>query len=34
MISMPWPFDVVSCSEFSPRTDVRCDKRCLRYGLR
>jgi len=26
--------DVVSCSEFSPRTDVRCDKRCLRYGLR
>jgi hypothetical protein len=26
--------DVVSCSEFTPRTDVRCDKRCLRYGLR
>lgn len=26
--------DVVSCSEFTPRTAVRCDKRCLRYGLR
>jgi hypothetical protein len=26
--------DVISCSEFSPRTDVRCDKRCLRDGLR
>ena len=25
---------VVSCSEFRPRTDVRCDKRCLRYGVR
>ena len=26
--------DVVSCSEFTPRTAVGCDKRCLRYGLR
>jgi len=26
--------DVISCSEFRPRTDVRCDKRCLRAGLR
>jgi hypothetical protein len=26
--------DVVSCSEFTPRTAIRCDKRCLRYGLR
>ena len=26
--------DVVSCSEFTPRTAVRCDKRCLRDGLR
>jgi hypothetical protein len=26
--------DVVSCSEFSPRTAVRCDKRCLRDGFR
>jgi hypothetical protein len=26
--------DVVSCSEFTPRSAVRCDKRCLRYGLR
>ena len=28
------PVDVVSCSEFTPRTNVGCDKRCLRYGLR
>jgi hypothetical protein len=28
------PVDVTACSEFAPRTDVRCDKRCLRYGFR
>jgi hypothetical protein len=26
--------DVVSCSEFTPRTAVCCDKRCLSDGLR
>ena len=26
--------DVLSCSEFTPRTSVACDKRCLQYGLR
>ena len=26
--------DVIGCSEFSPRAAVRCDKRCLRDGLR
>ena len=33
----PWTgaaTDVVSCSEFMPPTDVRCDKRCLRGALR
>ena len=33
----PWTgdaVDVVGCSEFVPRTDVCCDKRCLQLGLR
>ena len=28
------PVGVSACSEFAPRTDVRCDKRCLRFGFR
>jgi hypothetical protein len=28
------PVDVTACSEFAPRTDVRCDKRCLHSGFR